>query len=378
MGDKMTKVKRKKFSIKKTLRIIIPFIILLTLIINIKKIVVFTQSKITGYEYKTTQVFHELNIYKDIKTHKYSNTLAKIIETDNFKKEYLNNYLDINYNNNDSDFLKNINTLLDTGYNSNDINKIYETLSLDSINLLLENAYLNHIFDILNLNYFHEELLSRYITYASKMELNYEDIITYVNIGLDHNYYSDIVKIDNPDNILVLVNKYHSLSKDYVPKDLEAINSKYNKGDNNKLRHEARIAFEEMCESALKDNIKIYSGSAYRSYSYQANLYNYYVNIDGKNKADTYSARAGSSEHQTGLATDILNSKLDYISASDKEYTWLVNNSYKYGYILRYPLNKEKITGYMYEEWHYRYVGKDIAKKIYDKEITYDEYIART
>ena len=95
------------------------------------------------------------------------------------------------------------------------------------------------------------------------------------------------------------------------------------------------------------------------------------------NIVDTYSARAGSSEHQTGLATDILNARIDYISASDKEFTWLINNSYKYGYILRYPKGKEKITGYMYEEWHFRYVGVDIAKEIYDSDITYDEYIAR-
>jgi len=187
----------------------------------------------------------------------------------------------------------------------------------------------------------------------------------------------NVIKIDNQDDLLVLVNKYHTLTSDYVPNDLEEINSKYNRGSNNKLRHVARVAFEKMCEEALNDGIKIYSGSAYRSYNYQLNLYNRYVNMEGKAKADTFSARAGYSEHQTGLALDILNTKLDYISASDKEYTWLVNNSYKYGYILRYPLGKEDITGYMYEEWHFRYVGEDIALELHDNKLTYDEYMAR-
>ena len=374
----MTIVKRRKFSIKKTLRLVIPFLILITLMINIKKIIIYTQSKITGYEYQTIETFKELSIYRDIRKHKYSDTLAKIIETDSFKEANLNNYLDIKYNSNDINFFKNINTLIDIGYNGQDINKIYEILSIDSINILLENTYFSHIYDTLSLKYFHEELLNRYLAYASKTELNYENIITYVNIGLDHDYYTNIIKIDNPDNIKVLVNKYHSLTKDYVPKDLEIIDDKYNKGYNNKLRHEARIAFEQMCEEALKDNIKIYSGSAYRSYNNQVELYNYYVKTDGKTKADTYSARAGSSEHQTGLAVDIQNAQLDYISATDKEYTWLANNSYKYGYILRYPQNKEKVTGYMYEEWHYRYVGKKLAKELYTKGLTYDEYVART
>ena len=374
----MTKKRRKKFSVKKTLRIVIPFLLILTVIFNIKRIVIFTESKITGYEYETIEVFNELDVYSDVRKHEYSKTLEVVSKSDNFKKEYVNSYLDIKYNSLDDNFIENTNALLFLGYNSNDINKIYDVLSSPSINLILDNAYCDYLFNILDLSYFHEELLSRYLNYANENSLGYQDVVTYVNIGLDHEYYTDMQDIDDMDNLLVLVNKYHKLSSSYVPSDLEAISSKYNQGYNNKLRHEARVAFEKMCEDALKDNIKIYSGSAYRSYSYQQNLYNRYVNTDGKTKADTYSARAGSSEHQTGLATDILSAKLDYISASDKEYTWLVNNSYKYGFILRYPKGKEKITGYMYEEWHFRYVGIDVAKIIYDEGITYDEYIARS
>lgn len=372
----MRKVKKKKISIKKTLKILIPIVFLIIIFLNKNNIIALYESKVTGYDKETIEVFHELNIYNDIKEHEHSQTLEKIIYTEYYNPKYLNNYLDIEYNNN-SEFLKNINLLLKEGYTSNDINNIYQNLKADSILILLDNNYLKDISNILNLTYFHEDNLKRYAKYSKEKELDYKDLITYVNIGLDQDYYTNVINIENADDIYVLVNKYHALPSNYIPKDLEAINSKYNKGFNNKMRHEARIAFEEMCEAALKDNITIYSGSAYRSYDYQLNLYNRYVRTDGKIKAETYSARAGYSEHQTGLATDIMNAKLDYISSSDKEYDWLINNSYKYGFHLRYPKDKENITGYMYEEWHFRYLGKDIAKYLYENNLTYDEYIAR-
>mgnify|MGYP001103167347 CR=1 FL=1 len=126
----------------------------------------------------------------------------------------------------------------------------------------------------------------------------------------------------------------------------------------------------------LKENLKIYAGSTYRSYSYQEGLYNRYVKKDGFKEAETYSARAGYSEHQLGLAVDIVNGKWDYLSENDKEYDYLVKNSYKYGFILRYPEGKEDITKYSYEPWHIRYVGKNLAKEIYNNGdyLTLEEY----
>ena len=371
----MRKVKRKKISFKKTIKILIPLFILIIILINYKNILTFYQSKKTGYEFKTINTFHELNIYDDIKNKPYSSLLENIINTEYYNPKYLNSYLSIK-NNNSNSFYSDINKLLSLGYNASEINNIYKYLNNESINILLENKYLKDISNILSLNYFHEANLKRYINYNNK-ELNYEALITYVNIGLDKPYYTDVTKIEDTTDVLVLVNKYNMLPSDYVPSDLEPINNKYNKGFNNKMRHTARVAFEEMCEAALKDNIIIYSGSAYRSYNYQLNLYNRYVSIDGKTKAETYSARAGYSEHQTGLATDIMNKDLEYISANHKEYTWLINNSYKYGFHLRYPKGKENITGYMYEEWHFRYLGKEVATYLYENDLTYDEYVAR-
>ena len=370
----MKKYKKKKLSIKKISFSLIPLIIIIITIINLRSIITFCQSKITGYEYDTINAFHELDVYKEIKGHKYSKTLEKIITTEYYNPKYINDYLDINYQDKDN-FLENINKLLTLGYNTSEINAVYTDLSVDSINLLTNSDYLKDIYNIINLSYFHENNLERYLKY--KKATNYEELVTHVNASLDHDNYTNVTDVEKPDDITALVNKYHKLPNNYVPSDLETIDPKYNRGYNNKMRKTAKEAFEKMCEAALKDNITIYSGSAYRSYSYQEGLYNRYVSTNGFANAETFSARAGYSEHQTGLATDVMNKSLDYISKNDKEYDWLVNNSYKYGFILRYPEGKEKITGYMYEEWHFRYLGIDIATEVFKQGITYDEYVAR-
>ena len=372
MGNK----KKRKLNIKKALRVFISLLLLTILIYNKNNIVYFFQSKITGYSVSTVRLLHNFNVYDGVKKFDYSDTIEKIINTEYFVKNNIKYYVNIDYKKRNS-FFNNVNQLIDLKYNANDINNIYSVLSDDDIDILLANDYLKDISNILNLGYFHHENLERYILYSKDSSLSYIDNVTYVNIGLDNDYYTNVIKIEETDNIQIIVNKYHSLDSKYVPSDLEKIDSKYNKGSNNLMKKEAKEAFEKMCGAALSDNIKIYSGSAYRSYNYQLNLYNRYVLVDGKRKADTYAARAGFSEHQTGLATDIMNAKLEYISEGDKEYDWLINNSYKYGFILRYPKNKEDITGYMYEEWHFRYIGIEDAKKLYDLGITYDEYVAR-
>ena len=371
--------KRRKFSIKKTLKLVLPLILIIlaiTFLINKDNINTIYLSKKTGYNKETVTAFKDKSLNTSILSKKYSKTLENIINTEYFNPKYTNEYLDINYLDKQN-YLSNINSLLSLGYTSNDINTIYSKLNDNSINFILNNTYIKDLTSIISISYFKEDYLERYIKYLSSNTLERETAITYVNIGLDNDYYTNVIDITNQDDLLVLVNKYHKLSNDYAPSDLETINSKYQwLGRSNQLRHDAKIAFEEMCEAATKDNIYIYAGSGYRSYATQKSLYNRYVNQDGFAAAETYSARASYSEHQTGLAMDIAN-KSGFISKGDKEYEWLVNNSYKYGFILRYPEGKEKITGYMYEEWHYRYLGKDVAKDVYDSKLTYDEYLAK-
>ncbi len=382
VGDSMKKRKRK---INKKRILILVLFLLIILSIGIYLIV----PKRYGYQKDVINVFKEDNYYEKIKeTKKYSKTLETAVIENNYKKEYFDEYLDINYVEEDN-FINNINKLLDLGYKNKDINTFYEKVP-KSIDVITSNKYDKNIINYISLNYFKEENLDRYIKYdfidtksvydttILKEKYNYEDTVTFVNAYLDKDYYSNDIPLskDEASKLDVIVNKYYKLDKDYEPEDLTVINSKFASGTQ-KLRKEAAGKFEEMASDMLKENLKIYAGSTYRSYSYQEGLYNRYVKKDGFKEAETYSARAGYSEHQLGLAVDIVNGKWNYLSENDKEYTWLINNSYKYGFILRYPHESEYITGYVFEDWHFRYLGIDLATKIYESKLTYDEYIAR-
>ena len=159
-------------------------------------------------------------------------------------------------------------------------------------------------------------------------------------------------------NGILIANKTYSLPKNYNP---------------GKILPDAQAAFNTMQADAKKAGLSLSICSGFRSYDYQNQLYNGYVARDGKAAADTYSARAGNSEHQTGLAMDI-----NYASSAftnTPEAKWLAANCYKYGFILRYPKGKENITGYMYESWHVRYLGRQLAKEVYDSGLTLEEFL---
>lgn len=159
-------------------------------------------------------------------------------------------------------------------------------------------------------------------------------------------------------NGILIANKTYSLPLTYAPGG---------------LLPEFNTAFAEMQADAKRDGISLSVCSGYRSYSYQSQLYNGYVARDGKAKADTYSARPGHSEHQTGLAADI-NYAGDWFN-STPEAKWLAENCHKYGFIIRYPYGKDDITGYKYEGWHIRYLGKETAKLVHDSGLTLEEYL---
>lgn len=376
------KRKRKKNNKKMILILIIVIILILSLVYIL-------MPKNYGYNKKAIEVFKENDLYEQIKDKKiYSKTLEEAINQNSFNKEYFLEYLDIKYID-DKNFISNINKLLNLGYSSKDINAIYEKIP-NSVSIISTSKYNKDIINIMNLSYFRIDNLKRYLDYDImevksiydisniKKDFNYEDVVTYVNANLDKEYYSSDNLISNEDasKIDVLVNKYHKLDENYEPSDLTIIDSKYASGTQ-KLRKEAQIKFEEMASDMAKENLKIYAGSTYRSYTYQKGLYDRYVKKDGFAAAETYSARSGYSEHQLGLAVDIVNDKWDYLSENDKEYDYLVKNSYKYGFILRYPRGSEYITGYMFEDWHFRYLGIELATKVFNSGLTYDEYIAR-
>ena len=163
------------------------------------------------------------------------------------------------------------------------------------------------------------------------------------------------------DGVLI-VNKTYSLPSTY----------------GNGLTKATENAFSEMKAAAITDGISLWICSGFRSYKTQKNLYNSYVNRDGKAKADTYSARAGYSEHQSGLAMDINHASSSFNGSPAAN--WLSDNAYKFGFILRYPDGKTNETGYKFESWHYRYVGVELATKLYNNGdwITLEDYYGIT
>ncbi len=225
--------------------------------------------------------------------------------------------------------------------------------------------------DLINQKYFILKRLKRYINYYHKSNLSLDKVVTMVNANRDYEYYTHVKDANLDKGNLVLVNKYYKLTDGYNPSDLVTLDSKY--GNYSPLRKEAYDAYLKMYEAAESEGLHFYLNCAFRDYQLQTTLYNRYKNNDGIKSADTYSARPGQSEHQTGLAFDFDNfTNFEYT----KEYAWLQENAYKYGFILRFPKDKEDITGYIYEPWHYRYVGVEHAKKIKKLGLTLEEYYA--
>ncbi len=227
------------------------------------------------------------------------------------------------------------------------------------------------------INYFNYDYTDRYIKYKKdNKDLDDEQIIKNVNMNLDYEPYTNITKAKNLNTNKILVNKYYSLDEKYEPDNLETISKQYAL-EGMELVHDAKIAFEEMAKAAKKENLNIIAMSTYRDYNYQVKIYNQYVKADGQKKVDTYSGRPGHSEHQTGLAVDVYNGKVNYTKfETTKEFAWMNEHAHEYGFILRFPKDKIEETGYTYESWHYRYVGKNEAKYIKENNISFEEYYA--
>ena len=297
----------------------------------------------------------------------YSKTFETAINSKNFNIKFVDNYFEIEYKNNQS-FTNNINNLLLKGYSSNDINAINKSLKEKEITQLISREYINDLSKYLEFNFFKFENLDRYLKYESE---DYKEKIVYVNIGLDKEFYKD-AQIINNFNENILTNKYNKLDEKFEPTDVQKIKSECSI-ETEYLSATAKIAFEKMCDDASKEKKYILANSAYRSYENQQSVYNTYLNLYGKTYVNNYVATPGFSEHQTGLAVDVA-AKGYNIFKTSPEYKWMLENAYRYGFILRYPEGKEKITGYKSEAWHFRYVGIEAAKYIQENKITYDEY----
>ena len=193
-----------------------------------------------------------------------------------------------------------------------------------------------------------------------------------------NNEYKKIVSLVNKykDGITKLVNKENALNLDYEPNDLVKVNVESTK-DNIYMSEIAAENLENMFKAAKEDGINLYIVSGYRSSSYQNNLYYRSLKRRGREYTEKYVAQANHSEHQTGLAADISSESIGYKLISAFEHTeegrWLDKNAYKYGFILRYKKDRIEDTGYGFEPWHFRYVGKEIAKYIYENDLILED-----
>lgn len=188
--------------------------------------------------------------------------------------------------------------------------------------------------------------------------------------------------IQNPDNILVLVNKENSLPIGYRADDLVKPNVTFSFiGEHEKqlMRKEAAEALEKMFAEANEEGVQLAAVSGFRSYERQVQLYNAEIEASGIEYAQQSVAEPGKSEHQTGLTMDVSSAENNYQLNEDFGSTtagqWLAQNSAEYGFIIRYPKGDEKTTGYMYEPWHIRYVGKAYATDMKKRGLTFEEYI---
>lgn len=237
----------------------------------------------------------------------------------------------------------------------------------------------------LSLEGYHQQNLKRYQNYQKKYpDIQTQDIVTQVNMNLDYGFYNQIITQNNPNELETIVNKIYKLEETYEPTDLVTINTYKDQHDYAYpyRQHTARQVvyddFTALKNSCLQKGFELYVTSGYRSTSWQNEIYRHMVETYDQTRADETCSRPGHSEHTTGLAMDIA---LDQYQFEDvinhPQYQWFLQQLPKYGFIIRYPEGKENLTGYHYEPWHIRYLGKNLAQKVTKSGLTYDEYYAR-
>ena len=301
------------------------------------------------YSSKSIKQLEKLGIKDKVNLDKYSKTLDTAIFSDSFNKDYIAYYEKISYIENDN-LISYINSLAKQGLAINEIDEIVKNY-MEYNNFEVDNA-------------------KRYTEYKYKNnDLNNQDVVTRVNLNLDKKFYTDTKRIEDQHSMYALVNKFNYVDMNFVPNNLKPL---FNISSL-KMVDVAADAYEEFVKGAKNDGITFIGTTAYRSAEWQKSLYNSYVNKDGVEKADTYSARPGYSEHQLGYSVDLNDPNYKEKRISPSDYDWIKKNAYKYGFIIRYPEKSESITGYQEENWHLRYVGKDVAEDIHNKNITFDE-----
>lgn len=268
--------------------------------------------------------------------------------------------------------------IMQKGYSEEETKKLIEVLDSEKLDYILTTKYNESYYPIVNEKYFINKYFDKYIEYKEyHEETSYSDTIAIVNVHGNIGWYNETFNTNTNNNYLMLVNKFYHLEPDFARKDIKNISLAYSY-DGNSAAEIVIENFKKMRDDVEKElGVRLMVNSSYRSYKDQDEIYNSFKRVSLQ-YADSYAARPGHSEHQTGLALDItsLEHKTQKEFTESEEYKWLKENCHKYGFILRYPEGKEHITGYNNESWHFRYVGEKPAKIIHDENITFDEYYA--
>ena len=225
---------------------------------------------------------------------------------------------------------------------------------------------------VLGMRYFIDDNFSRYLAFHKKDSTSapLDVIVALVNVGYDRDRESSAVPCDTSKGQLMLVNGRHYLDENYKPENLATFSMDYCY-ENQRAQSvvvDAFMVMQQACKEQTDAQLMV--NSAYRSYEEQIGTY--------KRNPKGYAARAGSSEHQTGYAIDVTSRQhpMRWPFDTSVEGVWMREHCHDYGFILRYPEKQSHIFGFAYEPWHLRYVGKDVAKRIHDEDITFDEYYA--
>ena len=368
-------MKKRKLNKKSIIIIGVLILILLIEIVNPIKLYNKHLLKELNYSDSSIETILKYNLKDEVLKLKENKTLNVIFSSKEYKNENFSIYKDIN-NSSLNNIVTLINSLISKGYDATEINYILRSGNEDDILAFLELDYQEDVSKYLKFDFSKLNKYQDYLNYQEETHYEEEKVVVDVNIGLNKEYYTNYNVVEE-FSITMLVNKYNALSEDFVPQDLIKVDSNYavdSKQLGNKEMVEAFIKMADDCNQEISSHI--YIRSAYRDYQSQADTYDLYLDAYGKKYAENYVAHPGFSEHQTGLAVDI-KAESSNTFAGTEESKWLLENAYKYGFILRYSEDDVDITGYKYESWHYRYVGLEIASYIHDNKMTYDEYYIR-
>ena len=300
-------------------------------------------------------------------------TLNKAFESSHYKEKNFDSYSKIKYK--DPKYvIENINNLIKKEYKNDEITMILQHGTGEDIKEFAKRDKVRYLEEFYTIEYAKIKNYDRYVKYMDEEREDEETSVLLVNLDMDKEDYKDPVVIDKFSTTM-LVNKHRMLKEDFRPDDLTTVSEDDASSDDIKLNRTAYIAFKQMKKQAEKEGYHLIINSGYRSYKDQQDIMDTYQKLYGDSYVEKYVLKPGFSEHQTGLSMDIGSTDTKVFVNSD-EYTWIIDNCYKFGFIYRFRKDLEDITGIRHEAWHYRYVGKKIAKEIYEKKLSYEEYYA--